>query len=166
MSQVARRRHSTTCTTVSQHQNTATGRLQPTAVRKKPHPEVCFNKGGSDFRCPRTFSCFGRQALSRDIYRTAGTPAFARQDRWYVPGDKFKGERREGQSYRSGKSSRVMQPPFLYTIFSSTVPEKAFGAASKSIGYRTPHSDFGMSRSAHLPSADSTTVSLKYSWST
>lgn len=53
---------------------------------------VSFEKGGSDFRCPRTFSCFGRQALSRDVYRNAGTPAFSRQDRWYVPGDKFNGK--------------------------------------------------------------------------
>lgn len=68
------------------------GRLQPTAVRQKPRPEVQFDKGGSDFRCPRTFTCLGKQCLSRDVYRTAGRPAFTQQDRWYVPGDKFKGK--------------------------------------------------------------------------
>ncbi|CAM9747265.1 unnamed protein product, partial [Ascophyllum nodosum] len=66
------------------------GRLQPTAVRQKARQDVCFDKGGSDFRCPRMFSSFGRQALSRDIYRTASTPTFMLQDRFYVPGDKFK----------------------------------------------------------------------------
>eukprot|EP00903_Cladosiphon_okamuranus_P007907 g7637.t1 len=65
------------------------GRLQPTAVRQKPRPDVWFDKGGSDFRCPRTFSCLGKQALSREVYRSAGRVAFTRQDRWYVPGDKF-----------------------------------------------------------------------------
>ncbi|CAM9484136.1 unnamed protein product [Sphacelaria rigidula] len=65
------------------------GSLQPTQVRERPHPDVNFAKGGSDFRCPRTFSCLGRQALSREVYRNAGRPAFSRQDRWYIPGDKF-----------------------------------------------------------------------------
>ncbi|CAB1109725.1 unnamed protein product [Ectocarpus sp. CCAP 1310/34] len=66
------------------------GRFQPTVVRQKPRPEVSFDKGGSDFRCPRTFSCLGQQALSRDVYRSAGRPVFTRQDRWHVPGDKFR----------------------------------------------------------------------------
>lgn len=61
-------------------------------MRQKPHPEVSFDKGGSDFRCPRTFTCLGKQALSRDVYRSAGRAAFTRQDRWYIPGDKFTGE--------------------------------------------------------------------------
>ena len=73
---------------------TTIGRLQPAAVRQKTNPEVSFKKGGSDFRCPRTFTCLGKQALSRDVYRTAGRAAFTQQDRWYVPGDKFKGKTR------------------------------------------------------------------------
>lgn len=80
-----------------------TGRFQPTVVRQKPRPEVSFDKGGSDFRCPRTFSCLGQQALSRDVYRSAGRPVFTRQDRWYVPGDKFRGE------------SRLMPPHKVHT---------------------------------------------------
>ncbi|CAM9423860.1 unnamed protein product, partial [Choristocarpus tenellus] len=66
------------------------GRLQPTLPRVKPRPEIDFVKGGSDFRCPRTFSSFGEQTLSRRVYRTAGSPTFTKQDRWFVPGDKFK----------------------------------------------------------------------------
>ncbi|CAN0010771.1 unnamed protein product [Discosporangium mesarthrocarpum] len=65
------------------------GRLQPTTARAKTKPDVNFTKGGSDFRCPTTFSCLGKQSLSRRQYLTAASPAFGKQNRWYVPGDKF-----------------------------------------------------------------------------
>lgn len=70
------------------------GPLKPTPVREKIQPAIDFAKGGSDFRCPRTFSCFGKQTLSRAIYRNTPAPSFTRQDRWYTPGDKFSGEKR------------------------------------------------------------------------
>lgn len=74
------------------------GPLKPTPVREKTQPAIDFAKGGSDFRCPRTFSCFGKQALSRAIYRNTPAPSFTRQDRWYTPGDKFTGENRNAMS--------------------------------------------------------------------
>ena len=40
------------------------GRLQPTYSRVPAKPDVDFEKGGSDFRCPHNTSSFGRQVLS------------------------------------------------------------------------------------------------------
>ena len=40
------------------------GRLQPCTSRLPAKPDVNFEKGGSDFRCPHNTSSFGRQLTS------------------------------------------------------------------------------------------------------
>lgn len=56
------------------------GRLQPITSRLPQKPEVNFEKGGSDFRCPHDTSSLGKQVIS---YKTSSsTLKFPASDRF------------------------------------------------------------------------------------
>ena len=62
------------------------GRLQPVVSRLPAKPAVNFEKGGSDFRCPNSVTCFGKQTLSGTHRRSQGRVTFSRDTR-FKPSD-------------------------------------------------------------------------------
>lgn len=58
------------------------GKLQPVASRIPANPDVNYEKGGSDFRCPHNTSAFGKQVLSGTSKNTAATVRFSSANRF------------------------------------------------------------------------------------
>jgi hypothetical protein len=62
------------------------GKLQKTTSRLPANPPVNYAKGGSDFRCPQNTSALGKQVLSAEHLKTAGTIRFPKAPR-FTPSD-------------------------------------------------------------------------------
>lgn len=58
------------------------GKLQPVASRVPAVPQVNYEKGGSDFRCPLNTSSFGRQTVSGPHRNTQPTTKFGSSSRF------------------------------------------------------------------------------------